>query len=72
MDEEADIPLILEKTPADSMEREIEYLKQFVDRNELRENLKLTVAERFEKFERMRQEALAKEKAKECGAREDQ
>jgi hypothetical protein len=39
----------------------IEYYKKFVDRNEIRENLKLTVTQRFEKailMQEMRQELI--------------
>jgi hypothetical protein len=45
-------PLPVELAPPDQIDPVIEAYKKDVDRTLLRENLKLTVAERFEKFER--------------------
>jgi hypothetical protein len=42
----------MEKTENDYQDPVIEFYKKDVDRTLLRENLKLTVQERFEKFER--------------------
>ena len=43
--------------PCDNLDSVIEYLMQFIDRDELRENLKLSVTERFEKHARRLKEA---------------
>ncbi|MBM3993697.1 MAG: hypothetical protein FJ303_06030 [Planctomycetes bacterium] len=51
MSDEA-VPYTRELAPPDFVDPVIEFYKKDIDRTLLRENLKLTVAERFEKYEK--------------------
>jgi hypothetical protein len=54
-----------DETPTGYFEHVIEYVKQFVDREELRANLKLTVTERLEKHDRRMREEMERRKQQE-------
>jgi len=65
----SDIPEQPKMAPPDYIDPVIELYKKDVDRTLLRENLKLTVQERFDKFERFMQYAHELRKAGERSRR---